>query len=203
MPGDFVEPHQQNLTLRNLTFPGATIKVKTVKTCTGSEMRYSFRNVLFLAFVALALGGCASSGKLQSGSTPGLQTVPVEASSSEKAQKLWQVFERYRGTPYEYGGTSGNGFDCSGFILTAYQEGLGKQLPRTTTQMLASGDVVHPGEIRPGDVVFFRIGGKEQHAGIYMGGDRFIHASTSAGVIQSSISGYYWKGRLTEARRFD
>jgi lipoprotein Spr/probable lipoprotein NlpC len=113
------------------------------------------------------------------------------------------VFERYRGTPYEYGGTSSNGFDCSGFILTAYQEGLGKRLPRTTAQMLAHGDVVHPGEIRPGDVVFFRIGGKEQHAGIYMGGDRFIHASTSAGVIQSSISGYYWKGRLTEARRFD
>jgi lipoprotein Spr/probable lipoprotein NlpC len=182
---------------------GVTIKVKTVETCTGAEMRYSFRNVFLLAFVMLALGGCASSGSLQSDSATLERPVPVDASSSEKAQKLWQVFERYRGTPYEYGGTSGNGFDCSGFILTAYQEGLGKQLPRTTTQMLANGDVVHPGEIRPGDVVFFRIGGKEQHAGIYMGGDRFIHASTSAGVIQSSISGYYWKGRLTEARRFD
>ena len=166
-------------------------------------MRYCLRNILFVALAAVALGGCASSGHLQPDSSPGLQSVPAEASSSDRAQKLWQVFERYRGTPYEYGGTSSNGFDCSGFILTAYQEGLGKRLPRTTTQMLAHGDVVHPGEIRPGDVVFFRIGGKEQHAGIYMGGDRFIHASTSAGVIQSSISGYYWKGRLTEARRFD
>lgn len=166
-------------------------------------MHKSLRNVLFLAFTALALGGCASSGNMQPDSATRLQAVPVDASSSEKAQKLWQVFERYRGTPYEYGGTSGSGFDCSGFILTAYQEGLGKHLPRTTAQMLSHGDVVHPGEIQPGDVVFFRIGGKEQHAGIYMGGDRFIHASTSAGVIQSSISGYYWKGRLTEARRFD
>lgn len=166
-------------------------------------MRKSFRNVLFLACSALALGGCASSGKLQSDSAPRFQAVAVDASSSEKAQKLWQVFERYKGTPYEYGGTSGSGFDCSGFILTAYREGLGKQLPRTTAQMLTHGDVVHPGEIQPGDVVFFRIGGKEQHAGIYMGGDRFIHASTSAGVIQSSISGYYWNGRLSEARRFD
>lgn len=166
-------------------------------------MRKSFRNVLFLAFTALALGGCASSGNMQPDSGTRLQAVPVDVSSSEKAQKLWQVFERYRGTPYEYGGTSGDGFDCSGFILTAYQEGLGKQLPRTTAQMLTHGDVVHPREIQPGDVVFFQIGGKEQHAGIYMGGDRFIHASTSAGVIQSSISGYYWNGRLTEARRFD
>lgn len=170
-------------------------------------MRYFLRNLLFLAFLALALGGCASSGNLQPDSSPELQPLPTEAprsaSASEKAQKLWQVFERYRGTPYEYGGTSPNGFDCSGFILTAYREGLGKRLPRTTTQMLASGDVVHPGEIKPGDVVFFQIGGKEQHAGIYMGGDRFIHASSSTGVTLSSISGYYWKGRLTQARRFD
>lgn len=166
-------------------------------------MRYLLRHLFVLALTALALGGCASNGYIQPDSFPEVEAVSAEAPASEKAQKLWQVFERYRGTPYEYGGTSSHGFDCSGFILTAYREGLGKQLPRTTTQMLAIGDVVHPGEIEPGDVVFFRIGGKPQHAGIYMGGDRFIHASTSAGVIQSSISGYYWKGRLTEARRFD
>ena len=117
-------------------------------------MRKSFRNVLLLALTALALGGCASSGNMQPDSDTRLQAVPVDAFSSEKAQKLWQVFERYRGTPYEYGGTSGSGFDCSGFILTAYQEGLGKHLPRTTAQMLSHGDVVHPGEIQPGDVVF-------------------------------------------------
>jgi lipoprotein Spr/probable lipoprotein NlpC len=167
-------------------------------------MVYSFRHVVILAFIALALGGCASNRHLQPdqpGQPHQIPTASVDLSG--KAQKLWQVFERYRGAPYEYGGTSSDGFDCSGFILTAYQEGLGKQLPRTTSQMLASGDVVHPGEIKPGDVVFFRIGGKEQHAGIYMGGDRFIHASTSTGVTLSSISGYYWKGRLTQARRFD
>lgn len=167
-------------------------------------MRYFFQNMAFLAFITLLLGGCASSGHLQPDESGQPLPLPaVGADESGKAQKLWQVFERYRGTPYEYGGTSAEGFDCSGFILTAYQEGLGKQLPRTTSQMLASGDIVHPAKIAPGDVVFFQIGGKEQHAGIYMGGDRFIHASTSAGVTQSSISGYYWNGRLTQARRFD
>ncbi|WP_372998836.1 C40 family peptidase [Marinobacter sp.] len=166
-------------------------------------MRNSGQNIVFLALIVLTLGGCASSGNLQPESSARVHQIPTEASDSDKAQKLWQVFERYRGTPYEYGGSSSEGFDCSGFILTAYQEGLGKQLPRTTSQMLANGDIVHPGEIKPGDVVFFRIGGKEQHAGIYMGGDRFIHASTSTGVTLSSISGYYWKGRLSQARRFD
>ncbi|HET8801588.1 MAG TPA: C40 family peptidase [Marinobacter sp.] len=167
-------------------------------------MRHSLQTIGFLAFITLMLGGCASSGHLQPDRRGEPRPLPTESTdASGKAQKLWQVFERYRGTPYEYGGTSSDGFDCSGFIRTAFREGLGKQLPRTTSQMLASGAVVHPGEIEPGDVVFFRIRGKDQHAGIYMGGDRFIHASTSVGVTQSSISGYYWRGRLTHARRFD
>ena len=64
-------------------------------------------------------------------------------------------------------------------------------------------EVVAPSEIQPGDLVFFRIGGKEQHAGIYMGGNHFMHASTSIGVTLSELDGYYWKDRFTQARRFD
>jgi len=170
----------------------------------GFNMREWFRYISILVISALALGGCASHQSLPEGMADVPPSSPTAAAQEPgKAQKLWQVFERYRGTPYRYGGTSSNGFDCSGFILTAYQEGLGKQLPRTTSQMLASGDAIHPGNIQPGDLVFFRIRGKEQHAGIYMGDDRFIHASTSIGVTQSSMNGYYWKGRFTQARRFD
>ncbi|MDX1598441.1 MAG: NlpC/P60 family protein [Marinobacter sp.] len=167
-------------------------------------MRQSFRYIFILCLSVLTLAGCASNQQLPIGHNNEVADYSVEPpQDSAKAEKLWQVFERYQGTPYQYGGTSANGFDCSGFILTAYQEGLGKQLPRTTSQMLAHGDSVPPGNIEPGDLVFFRIGGKEQHAGIYMGDDRFIHASTSIGVTQSSMNGYYWKGRFTQARRFD
>ncbi|MFO7527603.1 MAG: NlpC/P60 family protein [Marinobacter sp.] len=128
----------------------------------------------------------------------------IEAPDSpEKVDRLWQVFERYQGTPYQYGGMSAQGFDCSGFIITAYQEGLGQQLPRTTAQMLRHGREVSPDQVEPGDLVFFRIGGKEQHAGIYMGENRFIHASTSVGVTLSELDGYYWADRFTEARRFE
>lgn len=87
--------------------------------------------------------------------------------------------------------------------MTAYREGLGQKLPRTTSQMLRYGDVVQPENVKPGDIVFFRIAGKDQHAGIYMGGNRFIHASTSSGVIMSELNGYYWKDRFSRARRFD
>ncbi|MGM0769135.1 MAG: C40 family peptidase [Pseudomonadota bacterium] len=167
-------------------------------------MPQSFRYILILCLAALALAGCANNQHLPRGQAGEPAHIPTQSpQDSAKAQKLWQVFERYQGTPYRYGGTSVNGFDCSGFILTAYEEGLGKQLPRTTSQMLARGNKVSPANIQPGDLVFFRIGGKEQHAGIYMGDDRFIHASTSVGVTQSSLTGYYWKGRFTQARRFD
>ncbi|HTN34976.1 MAG TPA: NlpC/P60 family protein [Marinobacter sp.] len=155
-----------------------------------------------LVLLALALSGCASTQSLQNTGSTGYS--PVDTSQfSEKTQQLWQVYERYQGAPYEYGGTSAQGFDCSGFITTAYREGLGRQLPRTTSQMLKYGEVIPPNELKPGDLVFFRIRGKEQHAGIYMGDDRFIHASTSVGVTDSKLNGYYWKDRFTQARRFE
>lgn len=166
-------------------------------------MAQGFRYVIILAFSSLLMGGCASNQQLQPGRAA-LHYSPVEsAPGSVKAEKLWQVFERYEGTPYHYGGTTARGFDCSGFITTAYRESLGQTLPRTTSQMLSYGDVVHPEDVKPGDIVFFRIAGKDQHAGIYMGDNRFIHASTSSGVIMSNLNGYYWKDRFSGARRFD
>lgn len=161
------------------------------------------RYTLILMLSSVILGGCASNQQLSPAPSHTQYQPAVSAPGSEAAEKLWQVFERYQGAPYHYGGTTGRGFDCSGFITTAYRESMGQQLPRSTSQMLRHGKVVQPGQIKPGDIVFFRIAGKDQHAGIYMGGNRFIHASTSSGVIMSDLNGYYWRDRLSQARRFD
>ena len=166
-------------------------------------MRLSHQPTLFLLVMAL-LSGCASGPDVsQRGQdyTPVYQ--PASSADHDRVARLQDVFARYEGTPYRYGGTNARGFDCSGFIGKAYQEAFGMDLPRTTSQMLAQGNNVPPDELRPGDIVFFNIRGKESHAGIFMGGDDFIHASTSVGVTQSSLNGYYWRGRLTQARRFD
>src|SRR5690554_1723474 len=162
---------------------------------------FRFGFIIFLS--SLFLGGCASNQALQSGNASAQYSPPEFIPGNAKAEKLWQAFERYQGAPYQYGGTTAQGFDCSGFITTAYRESLGQTLPRTTSKMLSYGDVVHPGDVEPGDIVFFRIAGKDQHAGIYMGDNRFIHASTSSGVIMSNLNGYYWKDRFSGARRFD
>lgn len=160
---------------------------------------------LLTILIALSLAGCASNPLPGSGNQATWQAPSkgATAEESETADRLWQVFERYEGTPYRYGGASANGFDCSGFIATAFDEALGRQLPRTTSSMLSTGDVVERDQLRTGDLVFFRIKGKDQHAGIYMGGDSFIHSSTSIGVTRSSLNGYYWRNRFSQARRFD
>lgn len=156
----------------------------------------------------LLLAGCAGYQSLDAvpqttqSVTTGTQSNPPDQ-SNVVAQRLWQVYQRYQGAPYRYGGTTAAGFDCSGFILTAYREGLNRtDLPRTTSQMLARGEFVRRDQLQPGDLVFFRIGGKEQHAGIYLGGHRFVHSASSVGVTESSLASPYWQNRYSQARRF-
>lgn len=143
--------------------------------------------------------GCASHSPGHVGGQPRLEQPPVAGVPGP----LREVFQRYEGTPYRYGGTGAQGFDCSGFIQTAYREAYGLSLPRTTDALRSTGYGVAPEQMQPGDLVFFRIRGKEQHAGIYMGNQRFIHASTSVGVTESLLTGDYWAPRLSRVRRID
>lgn len=156
--------------------------------------------------IIAALGGCASDQALPPENTglyqSGMATSAESWTPQARAERLWQVFNRYEGAPYQYGGTSADGFDCSGFIVTAYREALGVRLPRTTAQMLATGDPVSADHLQPGDLIFFHLSGKDGHAGIYMGDGQFIHASSSSGVIDSSLQSRYWRRHFSQARRF-
>ena len=144
--------------------------------------------------LSLVLMGCASYQSME-GSNYALQ--------SDLVNRFEEVYTRYQGVPYVYGGSTPAGFDCSGFIKTAYLEALGRtDLPRTTAQMLNGGQFVRLDQLQPGDLVFFRIAGKEQHAGIYLDNDRFMHASSSRGVTVSSLSNRYWINHYSQARRF-
>ncbi len=83
-------------------------------------MPVQLRHTLTLLALALLLGGCASNQQLHPEHQP--QNTPVQAQgSTDKTDRLWQVYERYAGVPYQYGGTSAAGFDCSGFIRTAFR----------------------------------------------------------------------------------
>lgn len=109
--------------------------------------------------------------------------------------------EDWKGVPYRYGGLSPRGVDCSGFVYLTFLSRLGMQVPRTTTELLKSGEKVRRDEIRVGDLVFFRTGPGNRHVGIYMGNGDFLHASSSQGVMTSSLSNPYWRQRYWQARR--
>jgi cell wall-associated NlpC family hydrolase len=110
---------------------------------------------------------------------------------------------RFLGVRYRWGGTTPQGFDCSGFLAFVFGQ-MGRVLPRTTYEMYGAGAAVGPADLAAGDLVFFETAGPgPSHAGIYLGDGRFIHASSGAGrVIVSGLDEPYYAGRYLGARRF-
>ncbi|MFS0863286.1 peptidoglycan-binding protein [Fredinandcohnia sp. 179-A 10B2 NHS] len=109
------------------------------------------------------------------------------------------VAMNYIGTPYVWGGTSPSGFDCSGFLQFVFQQN-GYSIPRTVTGIWSHGMSV--GKPSVGDLVFFETYKPgPSHAGIYIGNNKFIHASSSKGISIDDINANYWKPRYLGAKR--
>ncbi|MBW4085177.1 C40 family peptidase [Paenibacillus sp. S150] len=112
-----------------------------------------------------------------------------------------QVIDKTIGTKYVAGGTSTNGFDCSGFTRYVFDK-IGINLPHQSGSQYQMGTAVSRDNIRPGDLVFFNTSGKGvSHVGIYVGEGKFAHASTSRGVTISSLSESYYVNRYVGAKR--
>ena len=107
-----------------------------------------------------------------------------------------------RGIPYRNGGSDMAGFDCSGFTQYVFaQHGIG--LPRSVEEQFQFGKKVKPEELASGDLVFFStVSRGASHVGIVIGGDEFIHAPSSTGVVRvEHLSADYWSRRFLAARR--
>lgn len=105
---------------------------------------------------------------------------------------------------YRRGGSEpSTGFDCSGFVRYVYKHALGKELPPNSASQYLTGTRIDRGEMKTGDLVFFRIKGKRvSHVGIYLGEGRFIHApSTGKRISVSELSDGYWAKRFVGAKR--
>ncbi len=114
--------------------------------------------------------------------------------SPATSKELELVVKDWIGTPYRWGGTSKSGADCSGFTLRVYEEAFGKTLPgRRAEDFFQSAKVINEKQAQPGDLVFFRIKGRRiDHVGVYLGNRRFAHASSSKGVVISSLDESYY-----------
>ncbi len=98
------------------------------------------------------------------------------------------------GSPYRYGGTTYNGFDCSGLTRHVYHAA-NLDIPRTAAQQRDRSKTIHSySNLRPGDLIFFKTGRKTNHVGVFVGKGQFIHASTSKKrVIKTKLDTPYWR----------
>src|ERR1044071_9756478 len=102
----------------------------------------------------------------------------------------------FRGTPYRNGGSDPSGFDCSGFVQYVFAQ-YGRSLPREVHEQFKAGGPVDRDDVRPGDLVFFEtVARGASHVGIALGGDQFVHAPSSRGVVRiESYTVEYWAKR--------
>ena len=149
-----------------------------------------FRSFLVFTVFLLVLGSCAG-----------------HMSKRKKVEAVIAQAKTYTGTPYKWGGTTTAGMDCSGLLLNSFKV-INYDMPRTSAQQKKVGNRVSKSEIKKGDLVFFATTKKKRkitHVGLVTGkrdGEIiFIHASTSKGVMESSLENAYWKKRFRQARR--
>ncbi len=150
---------------------------------------------LMLAAGLLAAGcGTAPHGAPRASAYPRLSS---EQSSDIAIHALGLV-----GTPYRYGGnTPDGGFDCSGLIGYVYGSRAGVAPPRTVALLSGFGEPVDEDELRTGDLVMFG-GSRPTHAGIYVGGGRFVHAPSTGGTVRlDHLRSRYWAQQHASFRR--
>jgi cell wall-associated NlpC family hydrolase len=131
------------------------------------------------------------------------------APASASAAKVLSTADRYVGTRYVYGGSTPEGFDCSGFVQYVYRK-QGVELPRTSRQQGGAGERVSPSlsSLRPGDLMLFDASDERagiDHVAIYAGGSRMIHATSSGGGVRyddlTTARGEWFLDHMVAARR--
>jgi cell wall-associated NlpC family hydrolase len=182
-----------------------------------------------LILVAALSGACASSGAkgsvpvphpfpMPGGTTTAPPsepaTAPAPATTPEKNRATGKTAVdgyalagtalSFRGTPYRNGGSDPKGFDCSGFIQYVFSR-YNLSVPREVRDLYRMGTSLKPDQMTAGDLVFFTTTDPgASHVGMAIGGDQFVHAPSTSGVVRvEHLSASYWSQRFLGARRLN
>lgn len=159
-------------------------------------MKAKIRFMLMLAGVIVSLSSCRTSAPRLDYQALARASILLGVDINlEDNHKLYLESAKWIGVPYRSGGDSKRGTDCSGFVSQVYRKVYRTQVPRNTEDLQKKSSKIAKRNLREGDLVFFtssRSRKKVAHVGIYLKNGKFVHASTSKGVIVSRLSERYY-----------
>lgn len=157
---------------------------------------------VLLVFLAV-LAGCSSTPQAPVSTAPAVAPQPPARLTLDQANDVTVTAIGLVGTPYRYGGnTPESGFDCSGLIGYVYKLRAGVMAPRTTGGLIDWGTGISAQSLRTGDLVVFAQNGRANHAGIYVGEGRFVHAPSTGGTVRlDRLNSSYWAKQQVSYRR--
>ena len=131
-------------------------------------------------------------------------TAKKQTKTAAKPTNLEKYAKEWLGAKYVYGAASKKKTDCSGYVMQVYKGFYGISLDHNAQRIYDDGRgySIKRNKLQEGDLVFFGNFWKISHVGIYLKGNRFIHASTSKGVVITSMDDNYWASKYKGARRF-
>lgn len=167
----------------------------------GKDCKCLFQGALAV-FLLLFVTGCSSYRSLRGTDFNALAsaglTLGIDIDRHDDA-RLFLASAQWIGVRYRGGGNDKNGVDCSGFVRAIYREVYGVELPRRSEEQYETAILKHrrsKSRLEQGDLVFFdsaSSGGRCSHVGIYLKDGKFVHASSSRGVIVSDLESSYWR----------
>lgn len=163
-------------------------------------------NILLALVLGKFLGSSDSSSSANNISSvlgAAISPKPDTATNNTKGSAIVKSAQKYMGVPYVWGGTTPDGWDCSGYTQYVMKEN-GISIPRTAAEQYSKGVAVDKANLQIGDMVFFTTYKPgASHVGFYMGNDKFIHASSAAKEVTiNSLSEQYYSEHYIGARRY-
>ena len=159
---------------------------------------------LVVIFVCTMLLAACSTTPYHGSKNPSVKVAGerIDLSDTHKVKQILnQQYKDWRLVQHRMGGVSKNGIDCSGLVYQTYREKLGFDIPRSTEYQSKVGRSIPKGQLRAGDMVFFKTGIFTRHVGMYIDEGNFLHVSSSKGVMISSLENSYWISAYWKAQR--